>query len=147
MWRGGGVTTFRVSKWCSLFIFTTIFFTRKSTTFIKQNLQLGFGLNRWKLGATELLWPYKWHGSLPGADPLQLSPLPGSSCCECSCQLYSIHHGQSLYTQWSFCIIQFYWSKDPLYLRMIMFLHRKYHLNTLQCILNCCKFSRSVDRT
>lgn len=100
----GGVTTFRVSKWCSLFIFTTIFFTRKSTTFIKQNLQLGFGLNRWKLGATELLWPYKWHGSLPGADPLQLSPFPGSSCCECSCQLYSIHHGQSLYTQWSFCI-------------------------------------------
>lgn len=144
--EGGGVTTFRVSKWYSLFIFTTVYFTRKSTTFIKQNLQLGFGLNRWKLGATELLWPYKWHGSLPGADPLQLSPLPGSSCCECSCQLYSIHHGQSLYTQWSFCINKSL-KKDPLYLRMIMFLNRKYHLNTLQCILNCCKFSRSVDRT
>lgn len=59
-----------------------------------------------------MLWPYKWHGSLPGADPLQLSPLPGSSCCERSCQLYSVHHGQSLHTMFllyeqksCFCII------------------------------------------
>lgn len=107
--EGGSPLSEWINDICCLYLL--LFFTRKSTAFVKQNWHLDFGF-RWKLGATELLWPYKWHGSLPGADSLQLSPLHGSSCCERSCQLYSVHHGQSLHTMFllyeqksCFCII------------------------------------------
>lgn len=144
--EGGGVTNFSVNKWYSLFIFTTIFYYKKYYIYkTKFTTWLWFDLDG-SLVPQSCCDPTsdmdRCQGLIPSNSPPSQAPpvvnVPVN---------YTLYTTVSPYTHSDPSVLTNLWSKDPLYLRMIKFLHRKYHLNTLQCILDCCKFSRSVDRT